>query len=380
MTQKFVEDANADLLDSLDRTFADVSVALVRLPQMVDAIIQETIVKGIKRNSVALLGADKPDENASDIRIGNLRCYVQCGVDLERRANLKIAILARTPDPEIANAKTRSVWIRWKLFGTYSSASVSIPAYFARADTELVEAYVLGLFSVGYTWLIDQILLEVSKMGEQASRQLYEFIRRVAPHPKHLEGFVFGAANSRGDFQILHESSVLTLVELASKAASNMRLSAIEIALHVASEIVPLSDSPVKAVAQKGSPVELDLAADAYYRQDSNLNASLRSVWGKTLCCFPIVSEEPLLILAFYPGATKSLMEPILSAHKERLAAIARQNSSKIELNLAISEMIRDELKHENNSSKPPGRIRKNLEFGAHLVGIVMGEIVKHPH
>lgn len=229
-----------------------------------------------------------------------------------------------------------------------------------------------SLLAAGYQWISDKISYIIRIETSKIATGLYDYMRAmVAQNPDLLQGFLFTCLIDDSDFVIIDEQSTQGALDLATGSVGKYQRSKESMVLQMMSDIVKFDDSVVHDACESD---ERYLVVDIfnglkYYKSDSALNEALTAVWGREVICQPVSRDKKLRLVAFYPTSKVDELEPILTAHSERLREIANNQRQYIADHLNLLQ------KYASITTGPdvsPDR-QKRLEGWANIGGTFLG-------
>jgi hypothetical protein len=340
-----LQDDKIALLDYLDKTFLEPSIDNISaLPDQLDFYLIEELKRLIARYADLIfhecdsLGCEKSSFKSSGMPIKIISADI-----LSEEKQLSIAMLLGSPEVGNDSRKMRATTVRLPDMGSYSSITFQTPMILRFANSEFLEVLCREVFSLGYNWLNERIVATVRRACCDTNRELYEYLRIMVANRTVLEGLMFSAAAKDMDFVLLDDTAMETAINLASKNSAMFGRGPASLALQMMLELVPISDSVIRHVVQQNECIDIDLRADRYYQQSNDgFGESLKSVWGNTVSCFPVVTSGSFLLVVFFLPKYKSELEPLLRAHRKRLCDIAMNRQKEVIMSLNLVGAARE--------------------------------------
>lgn len=210
--------------------------------------------------------------------------------------------------------------LRWNASGKYGKALLFVAPQI-KADLPLLGELVEAVFATGYAWYEQQLHRLISDDKVTAS-QLYHFLRTIVTQETVLQRlWLVSADRKHGCYLVDDRVATAAMARVRSKAAE-IGKSAIRIISEFVTSTLPFDETHSTAAVSLNKCIDVDLRESRYSNEKALFMTGEIAFYGSPLISiFPIVRTGDAYLLAVFPTADRSYLEPILSAHQEELCA-----------------------------------------------------------
>jgi hypothetical protein len=242
--------------------------------------------------------------------------------------------------------------------GRVKEFCVLLPATF-EAQREAISAIVKTVVETGYRLLKVHIENGIEDAHKGAPHELYRHLRGLLPAglTRHVRFNVI--ADSQGVY-LLDREAFQASVQIAEHQNFLTCRSALEVVTDVCLTPVPFDQMFSKEALKKDTWLEVDLMRAKYAPTGTHL--SEMALYGSNHAVVqPLTHNERTSLVASYPSAFRSQIEPILTSDRTRFEKLTQEHSSG----------FRDTLERVASNAKKP--MSQALETGSSIVGAFAG-------
>lgn len=340
-----IQEEKISFLDYLNSNFEELSIEHIAVAaSQIDDVIEHRIVTSFLGEVDRIFGYKNTRVRGAFVTFRGIDYEVQSALDIRDSNVLCVVCSPRVLKGEQPELIEYQVSIAGH--DKYQTISYHLPST-AKVDTIFLTLLTNELITVGYRWLSESITRAIARASADTKDSLYQFMRVMVPNQQALKGFISSvliedSRNSSGkDIVLLDDIAVQMSIDAASGSSLAIQRNPIALATHMLTEIVDAEDSVIPYASDAGKKFTMKLDTDQYYSEDPGFKLSLQAIWGRSVTCYPIITDGPLLLVAFYAPQFDAMITPILEYNKGKLAAMATRQNEQIRKGLDIIKRIK---------------------------------------
>ena len=310
----------------------------------VEGFLFDAVKRLICAEAQHLFGANQPGKNARLFSVGSNEYQINVTSALLKTDHLLVAILPHELRGVVRERDLDTHDVTIEGYGRYQHVTLYVPHTLAR-DWSSVEHVVKNTIETIYAWVHQQILRHVASETGAAASELYSYIRTIFLRKDVWRQLWFGAMSDGRGFRLFDEFVVASAFDTARKHSSVFSRGANDVVAEILNKNLPIEQLLMRNVIARKEPIEVNIADAAYHKQPSTYSEAMRSFYGSTaFVIYPIFTdvEYPDKVIALYPTALRSEVDPVLRAHRTALRGIAEKSAKRIRETLKAMKMRPD--------------------------------------
>jgi hypothetical protein len=217
-------------------------------------------------------------------------------------------------------------------YGKYAELVVMYPPRVAFGlNYVLIRHWFKTIFESGYHWFFQIAGKTANIRLADLSRRLYEYSKKYIADELRSNLWFSAIADGYG-FRLIDEQVAKESFKIFKSNNPSLNYSTNRFVSELLSTYLPENIMLMRKAINGGQCIDVDLAEALYKKQGSIYALTMTALYGcESFTVYPIHKGDRLSVGSVFDSKHKSLIQPILDAHKDNLAAICLEHTGDIE-------------------------------------------------
>lgn len=313
-----IEAIKSDLIDELRRivepvTLSDLALATEFQEYHLCTYLSHTVIE----YSSEIIPGSVPNIKAGQIEINDRHYELVIRDSLPNPEVVEIWLIQR--DLGVSPKRHRRTKVKLGGSGLYKTAHIYLTPDM-KADLEFFGYVISTVFKTGYNWYEEMMHRLISEESVSA-RNLYSYIRTILPSDDLLKEFWLVSMNNEKGCYLVDDRMASSAIPFVSKLAKTVGKSPMRLLSEFITGVLPFEVTHSKSAVAEDLCIDVDLTQSKYLEDKSLFVSSEIVLLGsQSISIFPIVRTGSTYFLAIFSTKNRSILEPILTAHKHEIA------------------------------------------------------------
>ncbi len=325
---KIIEQEKKSLIDELNSLFPSIRIDdIVNISEMIERILEDFLGSLLRKYSYLLLSINCVEDACFLTKgDGELLFSINIGEDINQSGVLCVYVMQRFH----SSKNTNNIYVKINGYGKINTVYFSAPKSLS-VRLDFINSMIKNIYECGYNWFLVKIEKLCASGQVFLVNNLYEYIKNIIPSADLRRHVWFATVTKGFGFRLIEREVAMGLFLEMDRNSIDYGYSVNRLACEMLSTRLPQDKLLMPFAIKANEVLDVDISDAKYTREGNIYSAVMKAFYGcESFTIHPVSVHDEAGVVALYPTDKRSLLEPIIEAHKKQLKEICEKSIGKI--------------------------------------------------